>query len=114
VAEEAQAQPTELVIDLEIDARFNAQPVSERVEQALTNRETGILALENIPIGASLFCSRIFEVALSVEGVLSVRAITVDGNLASFAINVIQGGYRDFLGSLLIHATATADMPVGA
>jgi predicted phage baseplate assembly protein len=114
VAVEAQAQPTELVIDLEIDARFNAQAVSAQVEQALTNPETGILAPQNIPIGSPLFCSRIFEVVLSVEGVLAVRAITVDGIPASFAIGTVQGGYRDFLGNLLIQATATADMPVGA
>jgi predicted phage baseplate assembly protein len=114
VVVEAQAQPSELVVDLEIDARFNAQSVSEQAEQALTNPDTGILALENIPIGVPLFCSRIFEVVLSVVGVLSVRAITVDGNPAPFVISAAQGRYRDFLGALLVHATPTADMPLGA
>ena len=114
VAVGAQAQPSDLVIDLEIDKRFNVESVIGQVEQALTNREAGILALENISIGSSLFRSRIFDAVLSVEGVLSVRAITVDGNPAPAAISVAQGRYRDFLGTLLVHATAAADMPVGA
>jgi hypothetical protein len=114
VVVEAQAQPSELVIDLEIDARFNAQSVSEQAEQALTNPDTGILALENIPIGVPLFCSRIFEAVLSVVGALSVRAITVDGNPAPFVISAAQGRYRHFLGALLVQATPTADMPLGA
>jgi hypothetical protein len=113
VAVEAQAQPSDLVIDLEIDARFNAQSVTGQVEQALTNPDSGILAPENIEIGCPLFCSRIFEAVLSVEGVVSVRAMSVDGEPAPFAISVAQGRYRDFLDTLLIHATAAADMPVG-
>jgi hypothetical protein len=51
---------------------------------------------------------------LNVAGVLSVRAITVDGNPAPFAISAAQGRYRDFLGALLIHATPTTAMPPGA
>jgi len=43
-----------------------------------------------------------------------VRAITVDGNPAPFVISAAQGRYRDFLGALLVHATPTADMPLGA
>ncbi len=113
VAVEAQAQPSELVIDLEIDNRFSAESLTVQVIQALTNPETGIFALENIPISCPLFRSRIFEAVLSVEGILSVRAITVDGQPAPSAISVAQGSYRDFLGTLLIHATAAADMPVG-
>jgi hypothetical protein len=105
VAEEAQAQPSELIIDLEIDPRFNTQIVIEQVKQALTNPDTGILALENIPIGRPLFRSRIFDAVLSVEGTRSVRAMTVDGRPAPFAITVAQGRYRDFLDSLLIGGT---------
>ena len=105
VAEEAKAQPSQLIIDLEIDPRFNAQIVIEQVKQALTNPDTGILALENIPIGCPLFRSRIFDAALSVEGTRSVRAMTVDGRPAPFAITVIQGWYRDFLDGLVIGST---------
>jgi predicted phage baseplate assembly protein len=102
VAVEAQAQPSDLVIDLEIDRRFNAESVTGQVQQALTNPETGILALNIIEIGCPLFLSRIFDAVLSVEGVLSVRAITMDGNPAPAAISVAQGRYRDFIDKLVI------------
>jgi hypothetical protein len=105
VAEEAQAQPSELIIDLEIAPRFNTQIVIEQVKQMLTNPNTGILALENIAIGRALFRSRIFDAVLSVEGTRSVRAMTVDGQPAPFAITVIQGRYRDFLDDLVIGST---------
>jgi predicted phage baseplate assembly protein len=105
VAEEAQAQPSKLIIDLEIDPRFNKQIVIEQVKQALTNPETGLLALENIPIGRPLFRSRIFDAVLSIEGTRSVRAMTADGRPAPFAITVVQGRYRDFLDGLVIGST---------
>jgi hypothetical protein len=105
VAEEVQAQPSELIIDLEIDPRFNTQIAIEQVKQALTNPDTGLLALENIPIGRPLFRSRIFDAVLSVEGTRSVRAMTVDGRPAPFAITVAEGRYRDFLDGLVIGST---------
>jgi len=105
VAEEAQAQPSELIIDLEIEPRFSAQTVVEQVRQTLIDRDTGILALENIPIGSPLFRSRIFDAVLSVEGTRSVRAMTVDGRPAPFAITVAQSRYRNFLDRLLISGT---------
>jgi hypothetical protein len=105
MTEEAVAQPSKLIIDLEIDPRFNTQIVIEQVKQALTNPDTGLLALENIPIGCPLFRSRIFDAVLSVEGTRSVRAMTVDGQPAPFAIAVVQGRYRDFLDGLVIGGT---------
>lgn len=105
VAEEALAMPSEIGIDLEIDPRFNAQIIVEQVKQALINPEIGILALENIPIGCPLFRSRIFDAVLSVEGTRSVRAMTVDGQPAPFAITVAQGRYRNFPDGPLISGT---------
>src|SRR5262245_1962573 len=66
VAVQAQARPSQLVIDLEIDPRFKREIVARQVRDALTNTDTGILALENIQIGQPLFRSRIFDIALSV------------------------------------------------
>lgn len=108
VAEEAKAQPSQLIIDLEIDLRFRTQDVIEQVKQALTSPDTGLLALENIPIGCPLFRSQIFDAVLSVEGTHSVRAMTVDGKPAPFAITVAQGWYRDFLDSLVIGSTVAS------
>jgi predicted phage baseplate assembly protein len=108
IAEEAKAQPSELVIDLEIDPRFNTPIVIEQVKQVLTNPDTGPLALENIPIGRPLFRSRIFDAVLSVEGMRSVRAMTADGQPAPFAITVAQGWYRDFPDGLVIASTVAS------
>jgi hypothetical protein len=112
VAVEAQAQPSELIIDLEIEERFNPEKVTVQVRQVLTNPETGILALQNIVIGCPLFRSAVFGAVLSVKGVISVRAMTVDGQPAPSAIGAPQGNYRDFLGALLIYAGTSTDMPV--
>jgi hypothetical protein len=117
VALEVEAQPSRLVIDLVIDSRFNSEEVAQQVKQALTNPDTGILALENIPIGRPLFRSRIFDLILSVEGARSVRSMTVDGEPAPFAITVAQGRYRNFLDGLVVGGshtggTHTGDAPV--
>lgn len=108
VAVEADDDPSDLIIDLEIDERFNPDLVTGQVAEALTNPETGILALENIPIGCPLFRSALFEAVLGVEGVISVREMSVDGDSAPFAITVEQGFYRAFLDTLLVRVTATS------
>lgn len=105
IAEEAKAQPSQLIIDLEIAPRFNTQTVIEQVKQVLSNPDTGILAMANIPIGCPLFRSRIFDAVLSVEGTRSVRAMTVDGQSAPFVITVAQGWYRDFLDNFVSGST---------
>src|SRR5262245_27821216 len=102
VAVQAQARPSQLVIDLEIDPRFKREIVARQVKDALTNPDTSILALENIQIGQPLFRSRIFDIALSVEGAQSIRGMTVDGQPAPFAITVEQGRYRNFLNGLVV------------
>lgn len=102
VAVQAQARLSQLVIDLEIDPRFKREIVARQVKDALINPDTGILALQNIQIGRPLFRSRIFDIALSVEGAQSIRGMTVDGQPAPFAITVEQGRYRDFLNGLVV------------
>ena len=76
--------------------------------ETLLGSDTGILALAHIPIGWPLFRSRIFDAVLSVEGTRSVRAMTVDGQAAPFAITVAQGWYRDFLDGLVLGSTQVA------
>jgi hypothetical protein len=102
VAIEAKSQISRLVIDLEVDARFNTGRVADEVVQTLTNLESGLLAKQNIPIGRPLFRSRIFEAVLSVAGTRSVRAMTVDGQPSPFAITTEQDRYRDFLDGLFV------------
>ncbi|MEO7653855.1 MAG: hypothetical protein ABIZ80_25645, partial [Bryobacteraceae bacterium] len=102
VAVEAKAQASTLAIDLEIDSRFSRKAVREAVTQVLADKETGLLALQNIPIGQPLFRSKVFAAVLSVEGARSVRAMTADGQAAPFAITVRPGYYRDFRGGLSV------------
>jgi hypothetical protein len=109
VAEAAQADFSELIIDLAVDARFNSATVIEQVKQALTQAETGMLTLENIPIGRAIFRSQIFDAVLAIEGALSVRAITVNGKPASSVITTKPGRYHNFLDALTIGNTAVGD-----
>jgi predicted phage baseplate assembly protein len=109
VALEAEAQPSRLVIDLDIDPRFTREAVVAQVKQAMTNPDTGLLALENIEIGRPLFRSRIFDAVLAVEGTRSVHSMTVDGEPAPFAITVGQGRYRHFLDGLVIKSRAAGN-----
>jgi hypothetical protein len=102
LAIQAKAQASALVIDLEIDERFERKTVANQVKQKLTDTETGLLALANIPIGQPLFRSKIFDVVLSVEGTRSVRFMTVDGQPAPFAITVAADRYRGFLEGLVV------------
>jgi hypothetical protein len=102
---EAEGQPSRLVIDLGLDPRFSPETVVPGVKEALTNPDSGILALQNIPIGGSLFRSQFFHVVLAVEGVLSIRAMSVDGHPAPFAATVGRGHFRDFLSGLEISGT---------
>jgi hypothetical protein len=102
VAVEATPRVSTLAIDLEIDPRFDRKAVAGRVKQALTDPEAGLLALENIPIGQPLFRSRLFEAVLAVEGTQSVRALTVNGLSAPFAIMAGPDRYLDFRNGLVV------------
>ncbi|MEM9088870.1 MAG: baseplate J/gp47 family protein [Cyanobacteria bacterium P01_F01_bin.53] len=105
VACAAIAYPTPLVLNVTINPRFTSEVVEEQIRLALTNEETGPLALTNIPIGRPLFRSRLFATILAIEGTCAVSAITVDGHPAPFAISVSEGHYRDFLSALTINVS---------
>src|SRR5262249_4246738 len=107
VAVQAKARPSQMVMDLEIDQRLSGPTVVQQVRQALTDPDTGLLALQNTPIGRPLFRSRILDAVLSVEGTRSVRTMTVDGLPAPFALTVEPGWYRDFREGLVV-GTSTA------
>jgi hypothetical protein len=109
-AVEAVAQPSRLVLDMGVDPRYSAETVIPRVKDALTNSDSGILALQNVLIGRPLFRSRIFDVVLSVEGTRSVRAMSVDGWPAPFAITVEPGRYRNFLDGLVVGGSVSEDL----
>lgn len=95
-AERVQALPTDLVLDIVVDARFETTTVEQAVINRLTNNATGLLAPRNIAIARPLFRSRIFAEVMDVDGVCVIRTMTVDGSVAPFAVTAPEGYYRDF------------------
>jgi len=80
--EEAQATPRPLVVDLIVDGRYNSDDVEQAVIDVLLNTTSGLLALENIPIGCPLFRSKVLAQIHGVDGVISVMALRFDGQEA--------------------------------
>ena len=107
---EAVAVETALVIDLEVDARHEPDAVELNVTRALSDPQAGLLAPRNVPIGCPLFRSLVFEQVLSVDGVISVRRMSVNGKPAPAAITVDEGSYHRFLPNLKVGNTAAGDM----
>jgi predicted phage baseplate assembly protein len=110
VARQAEAVPAELIVDLIVHPRFNSDEVELAVAETLTDPEFGLLALENIPIGGPLFRSAIFEQVLSVNGVESVRALTVNGKRSPAVLQTKQGRFYNFLPQLIVGNTAAGDI----
>ena len=107
-AEEAEAVEKPLVVDLVVDSSFNSDDVEQGVIDALMDRESGLLALENIPIGCPLFRSRVLKQIHDVPGVVSVRALRFDGQEAPAGITVEDGQYLDFTNQLVVGNTASS------
>lgn len=103
---QAQAIQARLVVDLVVDSRHNSDDVELAAVEALTNSETGLLALENIPIGGPLFRSALFEQILSVDGVDSVRAMTLNGKPFGATRTPKEGRYYNFLPLLKVGRTS--------
>ena len=109
-AKEAEAVEKSLVVDLAVDPSFNSDDVEQAVIDALMDRESGVLALENIPIGCPLFRSRVLKQIHDVAGVVSVRALRFDGQEAPAGILVEEGQYLDFTNQLVVGNTASGDV----
>jgi hypothetical protein len=108
-AEEAEAVEKSLVVDLAVDSGYNSDDVEHAVIDALMDQESGLLALENIPIGCPLFRSRLLKQIHDVAGVVSVRALRFDGQEAPAGITVEDGHYLDFTNQLVVGNTASGD-----
>ena len=100
---------SELIIDLEVEPRHDSDTVEAEVVRVLTDTKTGLLALQNIPIGCPLFRSRVFADVLAVAGVVSVRQMTLNGRPAPAAITVDEGHFHHFLPKLRVGNIAAGD-----
>lgn len=95
--EQAKALPVALALQVEIDPRFIETDVTAGLREVFFSTETGFLIPENTGVGAPLFRSKIFETALSVEGVLSVQGILWNGSVfADYGKSPGAGRYFDF------------------
>jgi hypothetical protein len=106
---EAVALDSNLTVDLIVDPRFRSDDVELAVATALTEPEKRLLALENIPIGLSLFRSAILEQIHAIAGVVSVRALRFNGTEAPVGIVAGEGEYHDFSSGLAVGNTAAGD-----
>jgi hypothetical protein len=107
-AEEAEAVEKPLIVDLVVDSSFNSDDVEQAVIDALMDRGSGLLSLENIPIGCPLFRSRVLKQIHDVPGVVSVRALRFDGQEAAAGLLVAEGQYLDFTNQLVVGNTASS------
>ncbi len=107
--EEAEAVEMSLVVDLAVDPSYNSDGIEQAVIDALMDRESGLLALENIPIGCPLFRSRVLKQIHDVAGVVSVRALRFDGQEAAAGMIVADGQYLDFTNQLVVGNTVSGD-----
>jgi hypothetical protein len=105
--EPATALPTVASIDLETDARRVGADLAAVVHDRLLDPDRGLLAPEQIGIGAPLFRSRLFQECLAVPGVLGVRSIIWRGApFREYAVSPGGGAYFDLeAGRLEVHAT---------
>ncbi len=105
----AQAVPTTISLNVQINPNYLPEDVLKRLRPALLDKQSGLLAPENIGIGQPLFRSRIFGAILSVEGTASVEGISVNGRgFHSYGISPGAGRYYDVeAGNLIINGIAT-------
>ncbi len=100
--DEATPVPSNLAISIEIDPRRLSSDVITAVRTALTNTTTGMLAPENIGIGAALFRSQIFEAVLAVPGAVAVDGLLWNGApFDPYGIASASGTYFDLENGVL-------------
>ena len=73
----AEGLDTELTADITVDGAYVPDAVAQQVHAALFDPDHGPLAKRNVGIGRAVFRSRLFDVILSVPGVVSVESITM-------------------------------------
>ena len=106
--DEAMPVPAHLAISLQTDPRRMAGDVATAVKSALLNPATGLLAPEQIGIGATLFRSRLFETILDVPGAVAVDGFLWNGApFDPYGVKPGGGNYFDFEnGTLTVNAEA--------
>jgi len=107
-AQAATAVPGTLALDLEISDDYEEEAVCLSVIAALTDEESGMLAPANVPIGAPLIRSALFEAIMEVEGVTAVREWSLDGAAPGWFIPADDGEYRELHELLTVNGRAVS------
>ena len=97
--------PLTLSLDVERDDAYVEEDVLTSVRNALTDEETGMLAVKNIGIGAPLYRSQLFAAILAVPGTVTVTYLEHDETpFEALAIKPAPGEYYDIgTGALIIN-----------
>ena len=95
--------PLTLSFDVERDDAYVEEDVLTSVRNALTNEETGMLAVKNIGIGAPLYRSQLFAAILAVPGTVTVTYLEYDETpFETLAIKPPSGEYYDVGSGVLV------------
>ena len=93
----AKGKKTNLSIDVKLSRNYNENSVLAELQDKLFNEHSGILIPENLSIGSPLFRSYLFKALHEVQGVISVRSISINGtSFNTTHINPGAGKYFDF------------------
>ena len=68
----------------------------------LTDPETGLLAIRNVPIGGVIYRSAIIKAVQTTEGVASVPSLRYDNAEMEWAIKADVGDYPDFTNTVTV------------
>ena len=111
--EQATAITCRLELTLGVQTKYDKAAVCKQVRDQLTEIEQGLLSLKQSQIGGTLWMSKVYELALSVPGVVSVESGTLYRNYYSaqsiaqtdnFCANV--GSYFHFPGEYGLSVTS--------
>jgi predicted phage baseplate assembly protein len=101
VAESA-AIPTPVDLEIRIDDTYLAGDVTTRVAAALTDETSGLLAVRNRTLTASVYRSAVVAAVMAVPGVTAVARLTLDNDPAAAGVTTPQGHHRVFTLSLAV------------
>ena len=95
----ADPDPTALAISVEVDDAFVPDDIRAEVLAVLT---TGIVAVENVPIGGVIYRSAIVKTVQTVTGVASVPSVMLGGVEMFWAVKASAGTYLDFTDNVTV------------
>jgi hypothetical protein len=91
-----------LTLSIDVLADHPAEETRAAVLDRLTDPETGLLAIRNVPIGGVIYRSAIIKAVQTTEGVASVLSLRYDNAEMDWAIKADVGEYPDFTNTVTV------------